>query len=329
MTPVTGKTCHAGIAGGLPASSLIAGAVPLMPPCSATGPAPSTASLPTVAASRTTHSTTHLSPTTPLGSLLGMELDSGEASAVVVSRNIPPIPVKIAQKILWKKEYVDLESLLPTKLGLPEPTLRDLVCGEKKKEKKGVSTIQEWVACFNAYTAVILMKEPDRATDLLAYCSLIVRASTDYAGEAWLGYDRFFRRQAAAEPARFPQWGEISPSIWTQHFSLAAVRPTCEECGSREHKHCPKPGENPGTSQSRRWGRRPRPYPAQKPPEICKRWNWGKECDVATCILRHGCMECEGNHRVSECPRRQTLGKEKAKMESGSRREERSFRAKK
>ena len=71
------------------------------------------------------------------------------------------------------------------------------------------------------YIAVALMKEPARAKDLLAYSSLIVKASSDYDKEAWLGYDRLLRRQAAAEPAMFPCWGQINPSIWTQHFSLS------------------------------------------------------------------------------------------------------------
>ena len=73
---------------------------------------------------------------------------------------------------------------------------------EKKKEKKGITTIQEWVVCYNTYAAIALQKDPSQAKDLLAYSSLIVKASTDYEGEAWLNYDRLFRRQAAAaEPA--------------------------------------------------------------------------------------------------------------------------------
>ena len=59
----------------------------------------------------------------------------------------------------------------------------------EEKERKGIATIQEWVGCFNVYIAVALMKEPARAKDLLAYSSLIVKASSDYDKEVWLGYD--------------------------------------------------------------------------------------------------------------------------------------------
>lgn len=98
----------------------------------------------------------------------------------------------------------------------------ELVAGEKiQKEKKVVKSIQEWVVCFNMYSSVVVMKEPERFKDLLANSSLIVKASTDYEGEAWLNYDKFFRRQAAAEPSRYTHWGEIEPSTWTQQFGRA------------------------------------------------------------------------------------------------------------
>lgn len=93
---------------------------------------------------------------------------------------------------IWKNEFIELEGLLPARLGVPEPTLRELVCGERKGEKKGITCIEEWITCFNAYVAIVLMKMPKRATDLLAYASLIVKASRDYEGEAWRNYDRLF-----------------------------------------------------------------------------------------------------------------------------------------
>ena len=90
-----------------------------------------------------------LSQSTPLEQLLP---PAERQSTVVVSRNLPPIPAKLVEKI-GRREYVDLDQLLPAKLGDPESTLGDLVAGGKKqKEKKGISSIQEWVVCFNAYS---------------------------------------------------------------------------------------------------------------------------------------------------------------------------------
>ncbi len=165
------------------------------------------------------------------------------SEALIVSKNLPPVPKKLAERI-WRNEYIEFELLLPTKLGSPEPTLGELFTGGRRKERKSTMSIQEWVVCFNTYLAILTLKDPTRVKDLLAYSSLIVKASADFEGECWRNYDQFFRRQAAAEPARYPQWGEIEPCMWTQHFGRAAARPTC---GQRGHENCARAGENSNT----------------------------------------------------------------------------------
>ena len=146
-----------------------------------------------ISSHRTAGSSALLLPESPVSVLWqGGETAGSSSEAIVVSMNMPPIPTKLAGKIWWK-EFIELDAL---RLGAPEPTLQDLVCGEKRKGKKGIVTIQEWVGCFNTYIAVAIMKDPARAKDLLAYSSLIVKASSDYEK---LGYDRLFRWQAAAD----------------------------------------------------------------------------------------------------------------------------------
>lgn len=204
---------------------------------------------------------------------------------------MPPIPAKIADG-------------LPARLGAPEPTLQDLVYGERKREKKGIATIQEWVGCFNTYIAVVLIKEPTRAKDLLAYSSMIAKASSEYEKEAWLGYDRLFRQQAAAEPAMFPNWGEINPSIWTQHFSMVTARIGCGDCGSKEHRKCQA---STSAYQSKRSESRPHPYSAP----ACKRWNYGAAgCNIDRCNFRHVCEKCLGGHQAKQCTKEATERKE-------------------
>ena len=211
-----------------------------------------------------------LSPNTPLGKLVSpVDQPSASSDALVVSRNLP---AKLVEKI-WRKEYVEMEQFLPAKLGATEPTLGDLVAGTRKpKDKRAINSIQEWVVCFNSYMAIRLMKEPCKFKDLLAYSSLIVKASLDYEGEAWLSYDKFFRRQAAAEPVRYQCWGEIDPSIWTQHFGRAVARPSCEDCGSRDHDGCHRSQDS---GRQKRADNRHRPYPPPRRPPICMNWNRG------------------------------------------------------
>ena len=294
--------------GELPPASIIASSLPLIAPA-ATSLGPTMVSTEVRAASYResgpTSTPSILSPESPVSMLWKGEPAASNREAIVVSVNMPPIPIKLAERIWWK-EFVELDALLPARLGAPEPTLQDLVCGEKKKERKGIATIQEWVGCFNTYIAVALMKEPARAKDLLAYSSLIVKASSDYDKEAWLGYDRLFRKQAAAEPAMFPCWGQINPSMWTQHFSLTTARLPCDDCGSKDHRRCP----TAAAYQGRRSERRPRPYP-ERPAPVCKRWNWGSSgCDADRCNFRHVCVSCFGDHQVKNCPRQPRVSKE-------------------
>jgi hypothetical protein len=233
------------------------------------------------------------------------DLPGHSSDAIVVSRNLPPVPSKVAEEV-WKKGISGHGDLLPTRLGLPEPTLGDLIAGERRKpQKKVISSPQEWVLCFNTYTAIITMKEPDRVKDLLAYASLIVKASIDYEGDAWLQYDRFFHRQAAAEPSRYPRWGEIDPSIWTQQFGRAIARlaypdGSSSSSSSDSHNTGSPAGETRSQkpSSSKYTRSRGRPYPKPRFTPICQRWNRGDCCSPHFCNYQHVCLECFKDHQV-------------------------------
>ncbi len=296
--------------GCLPPASVIRGSVPLMSPGSAAAlgaslAAPGTATLTTsMGVPNNLAVRSALSPESPVSALWhGDRMAPKSGEAVVVSMNSPPIPGKLAEKI-WRNEFIELDSLLPSRLGAPEPTIQDLVYGERRKEKKGITSIQEWVGCFNTYIAVVSMKDSSRVKDLLAYSSLIVKASSDYVEEAWLGYDSLFRRQAAAEPTLFTCWGQISPPLWTQHFGIAASRIPCWSCGSKEHKKC----ASGSSHHNRRSDSRFRPYPDTP---VCKRWNWGSVgCSADRCNFRHVCAHCSGDHQAKRCPKQSGTRKE-------------------
>ena len=111
----------------------------------------------------------------------------GHPEAVVIGSSSPPIPRKLAEEPL-EGEYMDLADLSPARLGAPEPTLWELFAGSaKSKAQKGeITSIEPWVMCFNTYIALIANEQPERVKDLLAYSSLIVKASQDYEKTPWL-----------------------------------------------------------------------------------------------------------------------------------------------
>ena len=90
---------------------------------------------------------------------------------------------------------------------------------DKPKETKKITNIQQWVVCFNAYISVMAVRHPGRVQDLLAYSSIITKASLDYEGVPWLLYDAHFRRAAAA--AKCKNWAQVDASIWTMYFTSA------------------------------------------------------------------------------------------------------------
>ncbi len=138
-----------------------------------------------------------------------------QAGGIIVSYSSPPVPTKLATKI-WNGEYVDLNMLLPFRLGAPEPSLVEALQGHNK-EGKQITTIQQWVVCFNAYMSVLAIQQPNRIRDLLA--SIIVKAANDYEGNPWLSYDVHFRSLASS--IRLQCWGRVDQALRSQHFCRA------------------------------------------------------------------------------------------------------------
>ena len=139
------------------------------------------------------------SPTTPAARVINQPPSSGLLDAVVIGGCAPPVPKKLAEKI-WSGEFVDFDMLLPANLGAPELTMRDLLANKNRPVKSSkVESFKQWIICFNTYLSVLSMKHPQRVRDMLAYASLMAKASREFDGTPWLLYDRHFRRLATAQ----------------------------------------------------------------------------------------------------------------------------------
>ena len=77
------------------------------------------------------------------------------------------------------------------------------------------------MVCFNAYISVMAMRYPGCVQDLLAYMSIITKASLDCEGTPWLPYDAHFRRIAAT--TKLPSWSQVEASLWTLYFTSAKL----------------------------------------------------------------------------------------------------------
>ena len=176
------------------------------------------------------------------------------------------------------------------------------VLQSKAKEAKQITTIEQWVVCFNAFISVMVLQHPHRARDLLAYSSTITKAAHDYEGKPWLAYDVHFRTLAAT--MQLQSWAQVDQSLWSQHFNRAVVRcevgnpltvgpyqlADTEEKGLREKSGGPiKKGKE-----------RVVPYHQAARNPICKKYNTDG-CRSTTCSYRHICLSCHGTHPETKC----------------------------
>ena len=134
---------------------------------------------------------------------------------------------------------------------------------------------------------------PTAIPELMAYMTLIVRCSQDYAGLAWVRYDMAFRRQAAIAGNR--KWSEVNGTLYVTCFTGKGLdRQRCELCLSSSHRtgDCLLQGgettafQQPAQHQWQGWVPPPRGTPSQAPawrqlPPSGEYANFGTKTDAA------------------------------------------------
>ena len=95
-------------------------------------------------------------------------------SIISINEELPAIPTKLLLKI-WANEYIDFTDLPPAKSkqrSLPhylEGQVLLVQMQELDHTKKTIPDFITWAQCFALYAAAILQRQPERATDLMAY----------------------------------------------------------------------------------------------------------------------------------------------------------------
>ena len=205
------------------------------------------------------------------------------APSIVIAEGIPPIPVKLVEKIRrW--EFIDLSKLLVSQDTQPdEPTV--VVGGQlvvldsqmrSQRKTTSISDILSWFQVFSRFMAVLLAAEAttkEEAAGLAAHQHLILQLSKDLGGRQWAKYDREFREWAAAKNIRV--WGDLNMAIYGR--CLPQLR------------QITSPSEANWSSSGK----------SQVP--ACFKWNRGY-CNRPLCSYLHGCSECGGPHKRADCP---------------------------
>ena len=222
--------------------------------------------------------------------------------------NLPCVPSRLRDRIV-RGEFVDMEDLLPECIGAEEEDITRIAVDSGRSVQlvhkpssthvpcRRIHDVASWLEAFTTYTWVRVDLSPELTLPLLAYQATILEANFNYQTDAWLAYDRRFRRAVSVTPQRY-QWQTIDPHLWQSCFTSRG-RSACSRC-SLIHPvpspHCPFRGGLP-LSQGRSGCQHSATHQG-KP--ICRNFN-RKYCNNPACPRAHVCSRCRGRHAEADC----------------------------
>ena len=108
------------------------------------------------------------------------------------------VPRKTAEKI-WAGEYIDFSDLPPARgkaKSLPSSMEGHIIVVQAEdlaQSRELIPDMGTWIQCFALYAAVVMVKEPGRATNLLAYtCPQLRKPASSTSGRRGLSMTRTF-----------------------------------------------------------------------------------------------------------------------------------------
>ena len=155
---------------------------------------------------------------------------------------------------------------------------------------------------LSLYVAVLAPHQPERLPELMAYQSLIAKASAKFKWPSWVAYDQNFRQDAAGNPQ--PSWVKADPSIYAQCFTNQAINAEnwCDKCHALDHTSskcpsCPRKRPWSAVSSSSCY------QPSGGDDDICKKYyQFNGDCRFGEdCRFLHVCLRCREAHPVSRC----------------------------
>ena len=134
-------------------------------------------------------------------------------------------------------EFIDFMELPPTR-GKSRPITQDLEgrvlvvqAADLAQSRKLIPDLATWLQCFALYAAAVLQEQQERAAKLMAYQSIIAKASLRYKWPSWVIYDMSFRQEMAGVTG--VSWARVDLSIYSLCFTGQAICnenwcPTCQ-----------------------------------------------------------------------------------------------------
>ena len=152
--------------------------------------------------------------------------------------------------------------------------------------------------------------QPGRMTEMMAYQTIIVKASQRYRWPSWAIYDNTFRQEMVG--TRGQSCARVDPSIYSLCFTEQAIGESwCGTCQTLDHT----PQTCPARQAKRPWNMAFGGQQAQAVSwkgETCRRFNRnaGDCCFGKECCYKHSCSTCGGLHPASRCKARERPGRD-------------------
>ena len=222
------------------------------------------------------------------------------------------IPKRLVERIK-AGEYIDFMELPPAKgksrplTQVSEGQVVVLHASELEPTRKLIPDLATWLQCFALYTTAVTQDQPDRITEMMAYQSIITKASQWYRWPSWVIYDTTFRKEMASMSGQ--SWARVDPSIYSLSFTGQALASEnwCTTCQTLDHtvQTCPAmPRKRPRNSAFA--GQQS----ANQHGETCRQFNRGGECRFGReCRYQHSCSTCGDPHPASRCKVGERQGK--------------------
>ncbi|KAM3929242.1 uncharacterized protein RB166_007049 [Leptodactylus fuscus] len=188
---------------------------------------------------------------------------------------------EVREKI-WKREYVEIFSLLPLeKFNLDR--VKPDECKKEEEERRRYRliprTFSNWLQAFAILASVVGEKAPENCSVLFCYLDSIGEAYWVYGGNAWLRYNEHFRQRMAVRPSL--RWDHKDISSWMK--LMAAPK----RGGGQSFR------EGAGGSLSGR--------SASGGKGCCWQFNEGQCKFGSDCKFKHECSSCGGAQALSCC----------------------------
>ena len=137
----------------------------------------------------------------------------------MVGPGYSPIPEKLLTKIRMG-QFIDLADMVAKNLKAQETEPQTYLDGKllatsSKKQIQEIADIVTWVEAFTVYSWILCSAHLSRWQDMTQYKLLILKASRQFPGNAWLHYDIAFHKDAAA--SGLVDWSRMNLDLYYFH----------------------------------------------------------------------------------------------------------------